>query len=368
MDIELLKQLVRIPSYVDSTSDESALCEFIAGYLAKNCPHVTLIEQPIQGRRKNLIALQGENPRVVLFSHMDTVVPPSQRDTFDPKTDGGKLFGLGAVDTKAGVMLGLEALSKIRNRRIGLILTVDEEYDLRGASALAKEWKLKPELIINLEPTDLKVMQGCRGISQFRVEFKGITAHVARKRGSVSAVTEGVACITNLERSLRSKDTPRVQTSVNIGGFIGGTLNPDGSLLKVGNKVPDYAEALVDIRLGSDLSKEDISKAIEETASKKRLEIESMRFDFHLRGFYTCPEKFEDFSSAFRKALGRNPILGDINSAGFYEVQFIVEAWGSPAIVFGPGPSSMAHKAGEYVEIETIQKAWKVLNEYLSGL
>jgi len=56
----------------------------------------------------------------------------------------------------------------------------------------------------------------------------------------------------------------------------------------------------------------------------------------------------------------------DINTSGFYEVQMLQEKWGGNIVIFGPKPSSMSHTANKYVNLPSLRKVQKTIDNFLS--
>jgi len=75
MIIDLLQQLIAIPSYVDKNNDEKKLGEFIFSFFNKNFPWFKIQKQKVTDSRFNLIASDGYKPKLIFLCHLDTVKP-----------------------------------------------------------------------------------------------------------------------------------------------------------------------------------------------------------------------------------------------------------------------------------------------------
>ena len=81
-------------------------------------------------------------PQLLLACHVDTVPVPDagewQRDPFGGDLDGGRVWGRGGSDMKAGVVAAVAALAAADPQApVSLLLTSDEEIGSRGAAAAA---------------------------------------------------------------------------------------------------------------------------------------------------------------------------------------------------------------------------------------
>jgi acetylornithine deacetylase/succinyl-diaminopimelate desuccinylase-like protein len=134
---ELLQRLIRFRT-VNPPGDERACQEHLAGILRDAGFEVELLGRTEE--RPNMVArLRGEQdgPRLVLLSHVDTVLADPedwQHDPWSGDLDGGEVWGRGAQDMKnhtaaevvAAVSLAREGWRPARGELM-IITTVDEE-------------------------------------------------------------------------------------------------------------------------------------------------------------------------------------------------------------------------------------------------
>src|SRR3989338_3204167 len=147
-EINLLKKLISIPSYVDEdkNADESKLGEYIGNFLASECKWFILSKQKVVNNRFNIIANDGYNPKIIFVCHMDTVKPAGNiENNFQARIVGNKLFGLGASDMKGGIAALLYAIKKVGSTKgVTLIFDCDEEYYFSGIKKLLAEYTFQP--------------------------------------------------------------------------------------------------------------------------------------------------------------------------------------------------------------------------------
>jgi len=361
-----LIDLVNIPSYISPNTDESLLAEFIVKYL-KKYSNLKIETQQVARKRVNIIAYNDLSPKIILFGHMDTVPPKVEtKKPFSSFEEGNKLFGLGAVDMKAGIAVMLEIAKKYKtSSSIAYIFTVDEEYEFKGAYKLIEKYNFKPKFVVNLEPTNLKILNGCRGVTEFSFEVQGKSCHAGIKNSGVNAIEKTVELCNLLQQDISKFDSAVAVNSLNLAYLNGGILKESKEVSYSGNVVPNYAKCVSEIRLAkSEITVKYIEKKVKELAKKLNIKLLSINFKFFLGSMYTPKEKLQDFENVVTKSGVICDYL-QISTAGYYEVQMLQEKWGGDIIVFGPGPVSMAHCANEYVEIDTVKKTLKVIENFI---
>ena len=129
----------------------------------------------------NLIAHKpGAAERGLLINtHLDTVTTDPHRWTrtggnpFQPTLHKGRLYGLGAADTKTAMASQLIALDSLKLTKLKCPLwltgTYGEEMGLIGVQKLIRERSIKPAYILNTEPTELMPVKGNYGYRIYRL-------------------------------------------------------------------------------------------------------------------------------------------------------------------------------------------------------
>jgi len=77
---DLTKKLVSIPSYVDTSTNEREIAEYVYQYLS-TIPWLTTIKQDVKNDRFNVIAYSSPSPKLLLVGHLDTVQPSANWQT-----------------------------------------------------------------------------------------------------------------------------------------------------------------------------------------------------------------------------------------------------------------------------------------------
>jgi len=137
----------------------------------------------------NIIGRIGKGKRVIAFDgHVDTVYPGDlsqwKFDPFKPFVKNGKIWGRGTVDQKGGVATMIHAGRIIKELGLNDQFTIyftgtvmEEDCDGLCWQYLLNVEKLKPELVVITEPTNLNIYRGHRGRMEIRVEVKGRSCH-----------------------------------------------------------------------------------------------------------------------------------------------------------------------------------------------
>ena len=137
----------------------------------------------------NIVGRIGKGKRVIAFDgHVDIVYPGDLSqwnfDPFKPFVKAGKIWGRGAVDQKGGVATMIHAGRIIKELGLNDQFTIyftgtvmEEDCDGLCWQYLLNVEKLKPELVVITEPTNLNIYRGHRGRMEIRVEVKGRSCH-----------------------------------------------------------------------------------------------------------------------------------------------------------------------------------------------
>ncbi len=368
--IDILKDLIKIPSFVDSDNNEKVLIEYITAFIKQNTKF-RYITQEVEGDRKNILVFNKKNPKICLFGHMDTVLPKTETNKpFEPVIEGDKLFGLGSVDMKAGLAIMLKLATEIESDDFSLVFSVDEEYDFKGALKLKEIKDFNPEFIINVEPTDNKILNGCRGITEFSLVVHGKSVHAGRKEFGINAIEKAVELVKILQEKLSEKNIEEGgKTTVNLAYLHGGMQreieNNSVEISGLGIVVPNYAKIVCEIRIANPvISTEYILMELTKIAESLEVKIDDFKTKFYLGAMLTPKAELIELENTILEN-GEVVEYGDISLAGYYEVQMLQEGWGGSSVVYGPGPISQSHMANEFVELSSIDKAESVLRSFV---
>ena len=183
---------------------------------------------------------------VMLVGHMDTVFPEGTAAKRPLKVEGNQAFGPGVSDMKSGLLSTWYALkgmdpALLAKLRVLVCCNCDEEI----GSPWSRDWlvaKAKQSgcvLVAEAARPSGDLISARKGNAKYRIRFHGKASHAG------SALAEGVSAITELAHwvlAINEQVNMETGTTMNVGVVQGGTGV---------NVVPDFAEAIVDLRFWS---------------------------------------------------------------------------------------------------------------------
>ncbi|BAY24367.1 peptidase M20 [Calothrix sp. NIES-2100] len=244
--LAILETLVNIDS---ATGDQQGLTQvenLVIEQLKSVDADVKTIDATPSAGRNILATIQGTGKRkILLLAHTDTVFDKEKAAQHPFKIVDGKAYGLGVMDDKGGILLGIEALKILRELNfqefgtITFLINPDEEKGSLGSRELIKETAKKHDIALVLEfgsPED-KVTSWRKGIGYYGLEVKGRAAHAgAEPEKGCNALLE--AAFQTLQ--LRNLGDRNKQTTVNFTVFQAGDRR---------NIIPDSAKVQADVRV-----------------------------------------------------------------------------------------------------------------------
>ena len=372
--IKLAKQLISMPSYFSSKTNEKGIGDFVFSYL-KKIPYLKVEKQKIEKGRFNIIAKTTGISRLFLAGHLDTVEPKQgwSKNQFKGITEGQKLYGLGSLDTKSGIAAILDSLSDFKRIfNLALLFYCDEEYDFKGTKKFIAGFKKKVgDLAVLVEPTDIKIWNAHRGLIEIYFSVQGKSGHAANLKSGKNAIDGVMKMFDDLREWLKNfADSTLGIPSLNIayirGGLYQGKENQDIKLGKEGNNIADFVEAVIDIRpTKRKLRAEKIIILIKKFLKRDGYELRdfSIRHDF--APLYTNSEKLKILGKVLQKTLGKVDYL-DPSVKGYGDGQLLQEKFSIPVVYLGPKGDN-AHGIDEWVDIGSLKKLRRVFSELITS-
>lgn len=195
-----------------------------------------------------VVHVAGTGDPLLLIGHTDTVWPVGALEHDVPWShDGDVVRGPGAYDMKAGIVVMLATLSRLRDvpperrRAVRIVLVCDEEIGSPESSPLLREWARGTAGAIGFESPhpDGALKVGRRGSTRLRIAVQGRAAHAALDpENGISAVDELVDQLLRV-REITSDPALPGPVLCNVGTISGGTR---------ANVVPADAAAEVGLR------------------------------------------------------------------------------------------------------------------------
>ncbi len=182
--------------------------------------------------------------RILLLGHMDTVFKKGTVAQRPFKIKGGRAHGPGVSDEKGGIVLGLQAISILKEMEfkefgtITFLLNPDEEIGSQGSQDIIRKLAKKHDVVFCLEPgiPGDAIMNWRAGNGRYTIEDKGRAAHAGvepeKGRNAAMELAHQMLQLGNLGDLAK-------HTTVNF------TIISAGERLNI---IPDKATATADVR------------------------------------------------------------------------------------------------------------------------
>ena len=343
-------ELCRIPSV---TGEEQAIADHLEGWARARFAsgEVRRIGHSVVAGR-----LDDPRPTMLLVGHLDTV--PAHPGEPAARIEGERVVGLGASDMKGGdaVMMALAEDLELPKLPCNLALVFyDREegpFDQNGLGpVLAQLPQLgRAALAFALESTDGEVQVGCVGSLQAKVTFRGKSAHSARPWQGENAIHKAAPFIAEL--------ATRPPKRVEVGGFeffeVASLTQASGGRAR--NVIPETFELNLNYRFAPGKSLEQAEREVRElVAGRAEVEVVDRAPAGPVCSANPHLKRFLEVTGA--KASSKQAWT-DVARLG---------AAGIDAVNFGPGLTSQAHQAGEYVMLAGLEEAYRRLRVFLGG-
>ncbi len=367
-NLDLAQKLISIPSYVGPKTNESILGEFILNYIRKYTSLTIIKQQPLPGSsRFNLIVSDGYPPNLIFISHMDTVYPSGNTQSMlTPRISQDQLLGLGAADMKGGMASLLTAVSNFnKTQGLTLIFDCDEESYFKGIKQILKSYCFQPQLVVCPEPTDGKIINGCRGVIEIEFTLKGKTAHASMPEKGVNSIIQSVRLVNRLTQFFsQSPASDLGQTSVNL-AYLNGGLVVNSQIINQPNCVPNQAYFTLDIRPANPKINANlvIDQAIN-LAKPFQLTVSKAQIKLDYPSYFTPKSQLQTLETVQQQVLGKVSYQ-KLDQAGFFESAIVSRSWNCPAVNFGP--TGTFHNPNEYVSLASLNQCQQVYQQLIQA-
>jgi acetylornithine deacetylase len=365
---QILAELVAIDS-VSARSNAK-----IADYLTQRCEALDFKVRRFPYRddndleKLNLVAVSGADfsptPSVELaiVGHMDTVpYDPAWTEATTLTEREGKLYARGACDTKGFIAAALSAVSATNlnalSRPLALVFTADEEVGLLGAKRLAAAKPLQARYSIVGEPTSLQPIRAGKGYCLAEIIVRGREGHSAYPALGASAIFRAARLTTRIESLARDlereqhKDFDPPFTTLNVGLIRGGTAK---------NVIAGECRLTLEWRPIPNQKSETVLELIKRAVAEER----------NLEPDFECEVNASRTDSGFEAAADSRfvQMMQRLSGQTAGTVAFGTEAaqlmqLGAEAVVFGPGNIRVAHRTGEFVPLDELERCAEILSD-----
>ncbi len=328
------------------------------------------------GRRR--AAGTGGGRSLILNGHMDVVAEGDLSLWEDPPWSGavrdGRLYGRGSCDMKAGLcaaLFAVEALRRIGFRPAGEVLVesvIGEESGGVGTlTTIVKGYAADAALL--LEPTRLDICPVQSGALTFRMTVAGRAAHAAMKPHGVSAIEKFALLLGALDSLEAERHRGFRHALYGAGDSVApinvGTVRGGGWPSTVPEEV--VAEGRMGVLPGESTAsaRRALEDAMRRTASSDPwLREHPPRLEWFEGQFESSETPIDHpflkaLESAHRRLTGRAPGMRGVTYGS--DMRLFTNHAGIAAAHYGPGNVLMAHAANEFVPLDEVITAAKVV-------
>ncbi len=315
---------------------------------------------------------------VILNGHVDVVSPGEESLWEDSPWSGiekyGRIFGRGSCDMKSGLAAGIFAVKAVTKAGVSLKGDVsvhsvigEESGGVGTLAALNRGYTADGAII--LEPTSLAICPIQSGALTFRLTVKGKATHAAMKWDGVSAVEKFALLLSAVkefeqqrhgEYSSKYFDDPNHVAPISFGTVQGGEWH---------STVPEklVAEGRFGVFPGESVTKakDDFEEMIATAAAAdpwmREIQPSVKWFEGQFESGKTPVDHplVETLSRCHEMVTGNKSKIGGVTYGS--DLRLFTNHAKMPAVLYGPGDVRLAHAANEYIEIEEIFTATKVL-------
>jgi glutamate carboxypeptidase len=364
--VETLRELTlhESPSLEKEPADRC--CRFLADLWLQRGAIVAILQNEKRGNHLRVVwTLPDTRPRsqLLVLGHYDTVYPTGTLARMPFRISGGKAYGPGTFDMKAGIVQALFALDALRElrttiqKRIVFLWTSDEEIGSTTSRRLIEEHAQRSDAVFVLEPSlgpRGLVKTSRKGVGEAHLTVHGRASHagLAPEKG-VNAIHELAAQIARIEKW----NDLRRGVTINADIVSGGSRT---------NVIADRAEATLDMRAWR--------QADMRVLEKRLLGLKPLHrgAKLELRGGFDRPPLERKHSAALfarAKAIARQLgfSLGEAAAGGGSDGNFTA-ALGVPTLDGLGAVGDGAHAAHEHVLVHTMPQRAALLAALLTSV
>jgi len=315
--------------------------------------------------RPNVVARIGPDdaPALMLNGHLDVVgVEGMVHQPFSADLRGGRIYGRGSADMKGGLAAICAAAatgtSRKSERQVLIAAVVDEEYESLGMRALLAAG-VRAEQAIITEPTRLAICPAHRGFAWFDVELRGRAAHGSRYDVGIDAITHAGLLLAELDRLEHTREAGPTHPLLGRGSLHASKIEGGVGM----STYPERCSLAIERRTIPGESAEKATREITDACAR----VKSGRPEFDARVTLSTAQLPSDVpvdAPVVRRLAGaveREGIPVSIEGLSAWTDAALLNEAGIPTVCFGPGDIALAHAAEEFVAVDDIERATRVL-------
>jgi acetylornithine deacetylase len=362
---DLLARLVAIdsvnPSLVPGGAGEAEIAAFVSAW-SRDAGLDAEVLAATPGRPSVLVRARGSGGgrTLLLCGHLDTVNVEGMTDPHIPRIEGGRLYGRGAYDMKAGLAAALVAVRDAARLRLAgdvvVAAVADEEHASLGVQDVLRA--VRADAAIVTEPTELEVVVAHKGFVWSEIHVAGRAAHGSRPHLGTDAIVRTGPILTALgalDAALGDRTHPLLgRASVHASVIEGGVeLSSYPAHCVVGlerRTLPGETAAGVERELAALLDRCRAADPGLDAEQRTLLVREPFEVD-------PDAELVGLVRAAAAEVLPHEPPIG---GASYWADAAFIAAAGIPTVMFGPGGAG-AHAVEEWVSLADTEAVARTL-------
>jgi acetylornithine deacetylase len=365
--VALARALIKIdsrnPTLVPDSPGEGDCARFLASVLDDWGFSVEVLEAI--PNRPNVIARLGpaDAPALMLNGHLDVVgVEGMVHEPFGAEIRDNRIYGRGSSDMKSGVAAmcaaAVAGAGPESERQILVAAVADEEYESLGMRELLSAG-IRSDAAIITEPTRLAICPAHRGFVWMDIVFRGRAAHGSRYDIGVDAITHAALVLAELEKLEMTRESGPRHPLLGRASLHASTISGGVGM----STYPEECKLAIERRT---LPGEPTEKAMKEVTSACTA-VRATHPQLDARVTLTTAQLPSDVAvdssivERLRRALQRENVPVRIEGLSAWTDAALLNAAGVPTICFGPGDIGLAHAAEEFVQVQEIETATRVL-------
>jgi succinyl-diaminopimelate desuccinylase len=373
--IAFAQALVRVPSVHDPANgtNEQLAAEFVAETM-RSFGWAPIFDDVEPGRPNVIAVIDGgaPGPTLLFEGHTDVVTPGNLDgwtvDPFGGEIVGGRLYGRGSADMKAGVAAMLFAAKAVADAgpfpgRLMLAALVDEEGMMIGAKHFVASGHAEGvDAAVCCEPEEGEICAVSKGALRLRVDFHGKMAHGAMPFEGRNPNTALAAFVVALDR-YQGDVQKRHPAHRHLGEvWLTPTVVRAGEPVQM-NVLPAEASLWVDVRTIPSVDHAAMVEEIRTLAAEAGAPI-GVGTDVVVVDDRPAVETPEDAPIVRALAVAHEAVTGEParmgGVPGATDGTVLTSRTGMHSVVYGPGGKWIAHQADEYVEVDDIVRCAEV--------
>ena len=365
--VALARALIQIdsrnPTLAPDSAGEGECARALAAVLDDWGFTVELTDTP--PGRPNVVARLGpvDAPALMLNGHLDVVgVEGMTHEPFAADVRNNRIYGRGSADMKGGLAAmcaaAVAGVTAGARKQILITAVVDEEWESLGTRALLASG-VRADAAIITEPTRLAICPAHRGFAWIDISLRGRAAHGSRYDIGVDAITHAALLLAELDQLEQTRESGPRHPLLGRGSLHASKIHGGVGM----STYPEQCDLAIERRT---LPGESTEKALLEITDACA-RVKARRPDFDARVTLSTAQLPSEVPPEapivrrMRDALERENMPVTIEGFSAWTDAALFNEAGIPAICFGPGDISLAHAAEEFIPVDEIGVATRVL-------